>query len=393
MSFIAPPVLDIPITSSDGYATEYFRDLVYDLWLRTGGERGAVIFNLLADATYTTLFEDQQGNTWLVNNARYNVGEGYWERIDETRASWLFLLLGVSEPGEEAIGLPAQTAGTWVAQPSKVGGVNNPAFTPETPTRRIKTTFGVSGGWEATFRVTQFGDGVIKGYGIEFDANGNVPFARVVHGFTPDGTYRWTGFLYNVYLDHSGSDRAKKPNAAVVLRTLDSDQSIYDWTILFADPTDPSAGDDEVGTDAPTFDEAALSVRRVTGSVNYLSLLPALTGDPILLEATGSDSNIDIRLAPKGEGRAVVKITGTDAYLDLEDGTTTAGHVGVGAQGNTLILKAGNIFAATFNNLGAVSLAQAATAASVAGDFTADEYFPITLNGATRYIPVRASTW
>lgn len=383
------------LVQQNGYASPAFGRWLFDLWRRTGSAGGSVVFNILSGTTYTQLFEDTQGNTYLTNNARYNESEGYWERVDETRSSWMLNMLGVSEPLEEALGLPAQTAGFWIAQPSIVGGVVNPAFTPESPTRKIKDGFtGAAGGWERGVSVTQFGDFVIRGYGFEKDQNGIVPFSRGVGGFAPGaGTYRWFGELYNVYLDHSGSDRAAIGNAAAVLRATAADGEPYDWILTSADATDPTAASDQVGTTAPNFDEIWLRAQRVVGSVNNIVVKPSVTTEPLLIEAEGGDSNIDIRLAPKGEGRAVVKITGTDAYLDLEDGTTTAGHVGVGAQGNTLLLKAGNIFAATFNSSGAITLAQAATAASVAGDFTADEYFPVTLNGATRYIPVRASTW
>lgn len=392
---IPPPQFDYPIITSEGRPSEVFSDFLYDMWFRTGQEAGIAGFSLLSDTIYTQIFEDTQGNTYLTNNAVYNVSEGYWERIDETRTSWMLVMLGVSEPLEEALGLPAQTAGTWIAQPSVVGGVANPAFTAEVPRKKIKDGFtGAAGGWERGTSTTQFGDFVVRGYGIELDANGIVPFSRAVGGFAPGaGTYGWFGTIYNVYLDHSGTDRAKISNAAAVLRTTATDGEPYDWVVTFADETDASADDDEVGTTAPDFDEIAASIRRVTGSVNYLSFLPSVTTDPILMQATGTDTNIDIELQPKGSGSVSVRGGGTNAYLNVHDATTTAGNVGVGAQGNTLILKSGNIFAATFNAAGAVSLAQASTAASVAADFDADYYMPITLNGATRYIPLMASTW
>lgn len=337
-------ILRGPIVTKDGHPTPTFLRQQYDLWLRSGGAAGGPGFNLLSGSTFTQFFEDQQGNTYLTNNAIYNTAEGYWERIAEDRSAWMMVMLGVSEPLEEALGLPAQTAGWWIAQPSKIGGVNNPAFTPETPTRRIKDGFtGAAGGWERGVSVTQFGDWVIRGYGTEIDANGIVPFSRDVGGFAPGaGTYGWFGRIYNVYLDHSGTDRAAKASMAQVLRSTAATGAPYDWILTSADATNPGAGASDVGTTAPDFDEVWLRAARVEGSVNWITVKPSVTSEPALIEAEGSDTNIGVKIAPKGTGSVLAKGGGTGMTVLIEDGTTTAGNVGVKAIGNNAYLRAGN---------------------------------------------------
>ena len=55
----------------------------------------------------------------------------------------------------------------------------------------------------------------------------------------------------------------------------------------------------------------------VASAVNYLTLTNSATSNPLLINATGTDTNVDIRIVPKGSGK--VQITG-----DLQvDGTTT----------------------------------------------------------------------
>ena len=55
----------------------------------------------------------------------------------------------------------------------------------------------------------------------------------------------------------------------------------------------------------------------VSSAVNYLTLTNSATSNPLLINATGTDTNVDIRIVPKGSGK--VQITG-----DLQvDGTTT----------------------------------------------------------------------
>lgn len=326
-TLVASPfdVLRGPIVSKDGAPSQTFLRFLYDLWRRTGQERGPVIFNVLSGANYSYFFEDSQGNLYITNNAFYNEAEGYWERVDETRTSWMEVFLGVSEPLEEALGLPAQTAGYWIAQPSKVGGVNNPAFTAETPTRRIKDGFtGAAGGWERGFSITQFGDGVLRGFGWEIDQNGNVPFTRLQGGFAStlavtgvlSGLYRVSGITYNAYLDDSGDDRAKKQQARLGIFVDDSNQEPVGIGLKWSDAEDASAGDDEVGTVGPTWDQMPWYFDKATGFMRI-----------------------------KGDG--------TDAYFHPHDATTTTNNVGFGAQGNTALIKAGNVLAASadFNGI------------------------------------------
>lgn len=318
MNQIATPDFTAPAIGPDGRFTSYIQDLLFDLWYRTGQEAGSVVFSILSGSNYSFFFEDSQGNLYITNNARYNEDAGYWERIDETRTSWMLNFLGVSEPLEEALGLPAQTAGFWIAQPSIVGGVPNPAFTAETPTRKIKDGFtGAAGGWERGISVTQFGDQVVRGYGIELDGNGNVPFGRVQSGFAStvagtllSGDYRLVGVTFNAYLDDSGSDRAKREQARLGIYQDDTTEAPLGVALLWSDAEDPSAGDDEVGTTGPTWDQTPILFIKSTGDFS-------MVGD------------------------------GTNAYFHPHDATTTARNVGFGAQGNTALIKSGNVFAAT----------------------------------------------
>lgn len=361
-----------PIVDARGVPTRQFLDLLYAYWLRTGAAAGSVFFDLLSGAVYTTFFEDQQGNTYLVNNARYNKDGNYWERIDEARTSWMFVQLGVSEPLEEALGLPAQSTGWWLAQPSKVGGVNNPNFTPETPTRKIKTGFtGAAGGWERAMSATQFGDGVLKGYGFEYDGNGNVPFGRSLAGYASTivaTDYRITGLKYNAYLDDSGTDRAVKSSGVIGIFANDSDQQVYGAGVVFAPEEDSGAGANDVGTSGPTWSEVGFFALRVAASVNYPTLSPGVTGDPVTLAAAGSDSDVSVKLAPKGAGNVLAKGGGTGLTVQIEDGTTTAGNVGVKAVGNSIYLRAGNNDFVEVDYLGNTRLGAAAALATTATD-------------------------
>lgn len=327
MTNIAPFDFDVPAITPEGRFSPYWQDNLFSLWFNQGGERGPVVFNLISSSTNTYFFEDTQGNFYLTNNAFYNADRGYWERINEDRSSWMINLLGVSEPLEEALGLPAQTAGFWIAQPSIVGGVPNPAFTAESPTRKIKDGFtGAAGGWERGYSITQFGDAVVRGYGIELDGNGNAPFGRVQAGFAStlaatllSGDYRTVALTFNAYLDDSGSDRAALQQARWGIYSDDTTEEPLGLVLMWSDAEDPGAGATDVGTTGPTWDQTPILFVKATGDFS-------MVGD------------------------------GTNAYFHPHDATTTARNVGFGAQGNTALIKAGNVLAATYDFAGVHNL-------------------------------------
>ena len=75
----------------------------------------------------------------------------------------------------------------------------------------------------------------------------------------------------------------------------------------------------------------------VASAVNYLQITNSAVNNPPILKALGTDTNIDLRLEPKGSGKVVitgdVDIQGTSTTvnsttLDVDDKNITMGSVG-----------------------------------------------------------------
>jgi len=68
--------------------------------------------------------------------------------------------------------------------------------------------------------------------------------------------------------------------------------------------------------------------------VNYLQVTASATGNPVVLEAVGDDTNIDIQLKPKGTGAVKANMTTLDqitaAQLRNDDGTVVDATGGAG---------------------------------------------------------------
>ncbi len=91
-------------------------------------------------------------------------------------------------------------------------------------------------------------------------------------------------------------------------------------------------------------DREGLQINNVPGSVNFFALQPGTTGQPAILYATGSDTNVDFRIGTQGTG-----------VLQLE---------------------------------------YASTVASAPGSFSAARYLPIKdISGTTYYVPLATATW
>ena len=88
-----------------------------------------------------------------------------------------------------------------------------------------------------------------------------------------------------------------------------------------SEPAVRFSDDDNTGIYSPTNDQIALTgqgedallVTGVASSVNVLEIKPSITTDPLLINATGTDSNIDVNIVPKGAGK--LKSGGTDVSL------------------------------------------------------------------------------
>lgn len=149
---------------------------------------------------------------WILANAYYNSGDGYFYRVDNTATAFGLQIQGKGTiPGEEAISTVNQGYVIWRCTPNT-----------GTPTDKIGalvgstwTTFGVYYGWELGFLFDSFRNLVIGGFGIEIDGSGTFPFGRIIHELT-SGTgwgQTFTGILTNLYAQiNGGQDDPTKPS-------------------------------------------------------------------------------------------------------------------------------------------------------------------------------------
>jgi hypothetical protein len=89
------------------------------------------------------------------------------------------------------------------------------------------------------------------------------------------------------------------------------------------------------------------------------------------------------------------KLAGIAAGAEVNVVDSVAGKTGAVTLAKGDVSGLGDADNVTFADvtLDSLLITTAGTAATAPGDFTADEYLAITVDGATRYIPLRASTW
>lgn len=201
------------------------------------------------------------GDVWILFNADYNTGGSYFERIDEEKYSFALTFYYNAVPGESDQGIVF-----WRAVPSLVSGSPNPDFTAESPTKKIKTTFGATGGWELMFDLTQFRDIVLGSYGIEVDGAGTVPYVRYMHGVTYSSKI-YSGIVYNALVDFSGTDRTNRPSWFVGGRVDSATGLVNEFVVMWA-PANTPGGASEPDSTTPTFSDI-IAVTLNSGTTAY----------------------------------------------------------------------------------------------------------------------------
>ena len=66
-----------------------------------------------------------------------------------------------------------------------------------------------------------------------------------------------------------------------------------------------------------------IKMAQVASAVNELTVTNAATGNPVLLSATGGDTNIDLKLVPKGTGKTLADATYGAITADADGATVT----------------------------------------------------------------------
>jgi len=161
------------------------------------------------------------------------------------------------------------------------------------------------------------------------------------------------------------------------------------------------------GTSALTFytqnyGAAQFRIGDTASAVNYIQTSGAVTTVGPYLAAIGTDTNIDTRIVAKGTG-AVYFQTGGGSYSQLTvtnttssvnrvnvTGSTTGNAVTVSATGTDTNID----FRLQPKGTGVLDVyGTAATTAGVPAAFSAAEYLAIKVNGVTKYLPLATATW
>jgi len=141
-------------------------------------------FQSVQIGTRTYLTENDDG-FWLTSNAYWDGSN--WLRVDVSK--WAFALnVRTAQP----IPYEAATGGAifWRASPGA-----NP----------INPVHAAADGWLNSYLMTEFGDLVIGGYGIEVDGNGTFPYARLLH-YSDGAPPHLSGILTNLFLSLTAVD-------------------------------------------------------------------------------------------------------------------------------------------------------------------------------------------
>lgn len=219
-------------------------------WLRIIAQ----FLNRLSPATFR-LF-DHKGEFGVLINATYDDTTDTFSRLNTDKiAYWFDFRHLVSIPGEEEIagtkGIIVWRARADAAQPlSGFANVN---------------------GWEARLIITEFGELVVPGSGIEVDGNGFTPFGRFTHytDSVTSPTAELTGILKNLFLDFSGVDVSGDPSWFVGFDGLNDRFIVRRWV---AGATGTGTGTDLFRVD----NSGAVQVVGPLGLVSYtVAGLPA----------------------------------------------------------------------------------------------------------------------
>ena len=193
------------------------------------------------------------------------------------------------------------------------------------------------------------------------------------------------GWQYGIVLQTSGTDYAVSQG---ILRAVGSNTATG---IVFSGLFSTSQLDIPallVGPNAAAGDNA-----------NRFELNGSSAGNPITLNAIGSDPNINILLRGKGGGSVLVQpTTDSTAAFKVENAAgvtdfevnTSASLVSLPALTISGLSTAGLL---VNNGSGVVSSVDSVSSASVPANFSAVKYLTVSIAGATYYIPADTATW
>jgi len=152
-----------------------------------------------------------------------------------------------------------------------------------------------------------------------------------------------------------------------LIKFSETGSAVNELTIINAatgnNPTIQASGDDSAvgldirskGIDPINFETASGSNRQVqikntSSAVNYITLTGSGTGNAVSIGTAGTDTNIDLELAPKGSGDVILGDTATNTQIAAPDNASGNGYTlavlggsstGSGGDGGDVLISAG----------------------------------------------------
>ena len=252
--------------------------------------------------------------------------------------------------------------------------------------------------------------GEFTGYINDGVTGGNVTVLQVQANNNGDSTSVLTGLL----LVGKGANATDPPGSAIY---IESGANGWKYAINLNSAVNPAESEGVLNAPGLTtvtgivmsglfstsqLDIPALLVgpKAATGdNTNRFEMNGSSAGNPITLNAIGSDPNINILLRGKGGGSVLVQpTTDSTAAFKVENAAgvtdfevnTSASLVSLPALTISGLSTAGLL---VNNGSGVVSSVDSVSSASVPANFSAVKYLTVSIAGATYYIPVDTATW
>ena len=267
-----------------------------------------------ADKLYLAVNAD---GFWITSNARWDGAA--WQRINV--AKWAF---GLNIRTLQLLPFEAATGGIifWKCPPGA-----NP----------INPTYAAADGWQNGFIMTEFGDLVIGGFGIEMDGSGTFPYGRIVHYSDAGAGPHLTGILTNLFLDFAAVDDVSKPSwffgrkddSFVVARAAAAATGVGSLVNLLALT---SAGDLDAATLRATGGflrlAAGSNVAGLTADASYLYAKDPAGTNRLIIGKAGVDNRVLVDLQNDSDAALVVRNASGVAKFSIDaTGAMTAGTV------------------------------------------------------------------
>lgn len=161
---------------------------------------------------------------------------------------------------------------------------------------------------------------------------------------------------------------------------------------------------------AGQFARELLELLDVASAVNHWSMSPSATGNKVLLQVAGDDTNAGAMIILKGNENLQINGYGSTSgavgiarFSPAANAVQNGIHIVGAISGNPPTMYASDLGGTGNVNIdlrivpagaGVLDIfGTAATAAAAPANFSAAEYLPIKVNGVTKYLPLATATW